>query len=391
MAGLYVHVPFCAQRCTYCDFYFVAGEKATAGFVQAALVEIEALGQRYGAREPIGTIYFGGGTPSRLPVESVFALLDAVRRHFRAGALDEVTFELNPDDATPEYLRSLRALGIDRLSIGVQSFFDEDLRWMRRVHTADQADTVVAMAREAGFDNLSLDLIFGLPDQPEEYWAANLERAVRLGAEHLSTYGLTIEERTALGKAVASGRVVPADDETMAVRYRFTMDYLRAHGYEHYEISAFAKPGRRAVHNARYWTHANYLGVGPSAHSFWWDRRLGGAGARRWSNVRSLARYEALIGQGRAPLDEQQQLSLDTLANEFLMLRLRTSDGLDLDTLEGRYGVDLLAERVDEIAALEAAGLARLRGTTLRLTDEGKLVADAVTERLVLDETHRGL
>jgi len=262
---------------------------------------------------------------------------------------------------------------------------------MRRVHTADQADTVVAMAREAGFDNLSLDLIFGLPDQPEEYWAANLERAVRLGAEHLSTYGLTIEERTALGKAVASGRVVPADDETMAVRYRFTMDYLRAHGYEHYEISAFAKPGRRAVHNARYWTHANYLGVGPSAHSFWWDRRLGGAGARRWSNVRSLARYEALIGQGRAPLDEQQQLSLDTLANEFLMLRLRTSDGLDLDTLEGRYGVDLLAERVDEIAALEAAGLARLRGTTLRLTDEGKLVADAVTERLVLDETHRGL
>jgi oxygen-independent coproporphyrinogen III oxidase len=391
LAGLYLHVPFCAQRCTYCDFYFVAGERATAGFVQAARVEIEALGTRYGAREAVETIYFGGGTPSRLPLDGVFALLDAVRRHFRADAPEEVTFELNPDDATPEYLRGLRTLGIDRLSIGVQSFFDADLRWMRRAHTAEQAAAVVAMAREAGFDNLSLDLIFGLPEQPEEYWAANLERAVGLEVEHLATYGLTVEDRTALGKAVAAGRTVPLDDEAMAARYRFTMDYLRGRGYEHYEISAFAKPGRRAVHNARYWTHANYLGVGPSAHSFWWDRRLGGAGAQRWSNVRSLARYEALLGQGRAPLDEQHGLSLDALANEYLLLRLRTADGLDLDALEARYGVDLLAEHVDEIAALEADGLVRLRGSTLRLTDDGKLVADAVTERLVLDETHRGL
>ncbi len=390
MAGLYIHVPFCAQRCTYCDFYFVAGERTTAGFVAAAVAEIEALGARYGGREPLETVYFGGGTPSRLPVEGVFALLDAARRHFRADALQEVTIEVNPDDVTPDYFPALRALGVDRLSIGVQSFFEDDLRWMRRTHTAPQAEDAVAMARAAGFSNISLDLIFGLPEQPEEHWAANLAKALRLGADHLSTYGLTVETRTPLGKAVETGRIVPLDDEVMAERYRFTMDFLRAQGFEHYEISAFARPGRRALHNARYWTHANYLGVGPSAHSFWWDRRLGGGGARRWSNVRHLGRYEALVGQGRPPLDEQQTLSLDALANEFLMLRLRTSDGLDLDVLDDRYGVDLLAEHVDELAALEDAGLTLLRGCTLRLTDDGKLVADAVTERLLVDETFRG-
>ena len=399
MAGLYVHVPFCRQRCTYCDFYFVTTGKAAdgtprkspAGFTRAVLAEIAHYAETHGARGPFDTIYVGGGTPSLLPLDDVFAVLDALRTGFRVDAPKEVTFEVNPDDATPEYLRGLRAMGVDRLSLGVQSFFDADLRWMNRAHDARQAEASVEAIRAAGFANFSVDLIFGGPDQPEEYWAANLQKAADLGVPHLSTYMLTVEEGTPLGKNVARGLARPAPDDEVADRFRFTMDYLRGRGYEHYEISSFALPGARAVHNHRYWDHADYLGFGPSAHSFWWDRRLGGRGAERWSNLRSLARYEALLGARTLPVDERQKLSLDALANEHVMLRLRTADGLDLDRLTERYGADLVDEKVDDLAALETEGLVTLRAGRLRLTDAGKLLADAVTERLLFDETHRGV
>ena len=394
MASIYVHVPFCARRCTYCDFYFVTGDKSPATFVRAAVQEIAHYASVYGKAEPIETVYFGGGTPSRLAPDDVFALLDAVRTGFKADALQEVTFEVNPDDLSADYLRALRSLGVDRLSIGVQSFFDADLAWMNRVHTGAQAEAAIEMAQAAGFDNFSIDLIFGLPEQPEEYWAANLARAVRLGAPHVSAYGLTVEQKTPLGKSVARGLVIPSGDDVMAARYGFTSEFLRGRGYEHYEIASFALPGRRAVHNARYWTHDNYLGIGPSAHSFWWKRGVAGrrsGAAHRWSNVSHLGRYEALLEGRQLPLDEKQNLSLDALANEYVMLRLRTSDGLDLAVLDERYGADLVTEKVSELAWLEGDGLVTLRGGVLRLTDEGKLVADGVTERLMLDERSQGL
>jgi len=181
----------------------------------------------------------------------------------------ETTFEMNPEDVDVDYLRGLRALGIDRLSVGIQSFFQDDLTFMNRSHTAEQAEAIVPLVREAGFENFTVDLIFGLPNQPEEYWAANLQKAIRLEVPHLSTYSLTIEERTVLHNQVQRGLVVPLDDDTMASRFQFTMDYLRENGYEHYEVSNFARPGFRSVHNAAYWEHKTYLGFGPSAHSFW--------------------------------------------------------------------------------------------------------------------------
>lgn len=384
MAGLYLHIPFCTQRCVYCDFYFVTTQKTHAGFVQALCAEIEYYGHTHGD-EPIQTIYFGGGTPSLLHLDEIARILRTIDEHFNTSTVRETTLELNPDDASLDYLRGLRSLGIDRLSIGIQSFFEDDLTFMNRSHTAEQAAAIVPMAREAGFDNFSIDLIFGLPDQPEELWAANLERAVVLDVPHLSTYGLTIEERTPLAKRVSAGLVTPADDEAMADRYQFTMDYLRARGYEHYEISSFTKPGARAVHNQLYWEHANYLGLGPSAHAFWW-KSLPSPVAVRWANVRNLKRYEALMQQGHPPMEFREQLSYDMLADEHIMLRLRTADGLNLDVLEETYGVDLLFEKLDELALLESEGyIEPIRNSLVRLTDRGKVLCDAVTEKLLFE------
>ncbi len=373
----------------YCDFYFVTAQRSPAAFVEAMKIEIADSGRTYGAQEPVETVYFGGGTPSRLPLDDVHVLFETVRTHFQADALREVTFEVNPDDCSRDYLRGLREIGIGRLSVGVQSFFDADLRWMNRAHTALQAEKAIEEVQAAGFDAFSVDLIFGLPEQPEEYWYANVQKAVRLGAPHLSTYGLTVEEKTPLGKQVARGLVSPATDEEMGDRYRFTMDYLRQVGFEHYEISSFARPGQRAVHNSLYWTHANYLGFGPSAHSFWWGPPE--RGAYRWNNIAHLGRYEGLLKNGQRPVEEKQRLSLDALANEYILLRLRTTDGIDLDTLNTRYGADLLAEKAGDVVWLEEDGLLERTGSTIRLTDAGRLLADAVTEKLMLSELHRGI
>ncbi|MDA1334288.1 MAG: coproporphyrinogen-III oxidase family protein, partial [Bacteroidetes bacterium] len=294
----------------------------------------------------------------------------------------ETTFELNPEDASEAYLASLRAHGIDRLSVGIQSFFEDDLRFMNRVHDADMARAIIPTIRQAGFNNFSVDLIFGLPEQPPEYWSANLEIACAADVPHLSTYSLTIEDGTPLKNRVERGLVTPVEEQDITDQFQFTMEYLEGKGFEHYEVSSFAKPGQRAIHNHRYWNHANYIGLGPSAHSFWWS----GLPAERWANVRNMKRYEALLQQHVLPIDESEHLDLDTLADEFVMLRLRTSDGLDLEELESRYGVDLLIDRVDELASLESGGFIRpIRNQMVQLTDLGMTVCDMVTTRLLPD------
>lgn len=383
MAGLYLHIPFCSQRCVYCDFYFVTTQKSHTSFVQALCSEIEHYGLSHGKKEPVETIYFGGGTPSLLHEDEIQRILQAIHTHFDTSKLGEVTLELNPEDVEQGYLEGLRAMGINRLSIGIQSFFSSDLDFMNRSHTASQAEAIIPLAREAGFENITADLIFGLPDQPEEYWAANLEKMVGLDVPHLSTYSLTVEERTPLYRLIQSGLVVPSEDDVLADRYRFTMDYLAHHGYEHYEISSFAKPGYRSQHNQSYWRHTNYLGFGPSAHSLWWRT---GSMAERWSNVRNLRQYEALLSTRQLPLDSREAIDLDTLANEYIMLRLRTSDGLDLDILENRYGVDLVLEKTDELAWMEREGyIHAIRKGAVQLTDAGMLLCDSLTAKLLVD------
>jgi oxygen-independent coproporphyrinogen-3 oxidase len=381
MAGLYLHIPFCTQRCSYCDFYFVTTQRTHAAYVTALCAEVEHYAHTHGGQEPVETIYFGGGTPSLLHTDEVWRILQTIHDGFDTGGVREVTFELNPEDPDLDYLRALRSFGVDRLSIGIQSFFAGDLRFMNRSHSVEDAEAIVPLARRAGFENFSVDLIFGLPDQPMEYWAANLQKAAQLEVPHLSTYALTVEERTPLHKQIERGLVIPADDDTMTDRYRFTMDYLREHGYEHYEVSSFARPGARALHNHNYWNHSNYLGFGPSAHSFWWK----GLPAHRWANVRNIKQYEAFLSQRQVPLEGRDALGLDTLANEYIMLGLRTRDGLDLDRLEQRYGADLLLEKVEELAWLESKGyIEPIRNSLVRLTDPGFCVIDTITSNLLL-------
>ncbi len=383
MAGLYIHIPFCSQRCTYCDFYFVTTQKTHAGFVEALCREIEIRGAVYGKLEPIETIYFGGGTPSQLAIPDLERIIEAINTHFDASNVLETTFEINPEDASSDYLRGLKNIGIDRLSIGIQSFFDDDLMFMNRVHDSAQAKRVIGDVRKEGFDNFSIDLIFGVPGQPSEYWSANLDIAQSFEVPHISTYNLTVEESTPLANQVERGLVIPVDDEESMNQFAFTMDYLTSRGYDHYEISSFARPGFKAVHNHRYWSHENYIGCGPSAHSFWWN----GLPAERWSNVRNIKRYEALLLQYVAPVEDKELLSLDMLADEHIMLKLRTQDGLSLNELEEKYGVDLLTERVQDLADLEEGGLIYpIRNQLVRLTDLGKTLCDTVTAKLLPSE-----
>ncbi|MEQ9104347.1 MAG: radical SAM family heme chaperone HemW [Rhodothermales bacterium] len=382
MAGLYLHIPFCTQRCVYCDFYFVTTARSTAPFVRALEQEIRLYGHQYADQEPLETIYFGGGTPSLLPVDDIVRILKTIHASFDTSNVQEITLELNPEDGTPEYLEGILSAGVNRLSIGVQSFFDADLTFMNRAHNAAAAKEVIHSVQKAGFGTFSADLIFGLPDQPVEYWSANLEIAAGLDIPHLSTYSLTIEKGTPLHKQMARGLVSESPEAVYNDRYLFAMEFLKDRGYEHYEISSFARDGHRAVHNHRYWDHANYIGCGPSAHSFWWK----GLPALRWSNVRNVKQYEALLMQHVAPLDQREQLGLDALADEHVMLRLRTGDGLDLGELESRYGVDLLVEKVQELADLEGSGLILpIRNNRVRLTDLGKTVCDSVTATLLPD------
>ncbi|MEZ4703043.1 MAG: radical SAM family heme chaperone HemW [Rhodothermales bacterium] len=379
MAGIYLHIPFCSQRCVYCDFYFVTTVHDHAPFVDALCREIAIYGAQDRLREPIETIYFGGGTPSRLDPAAIARILDALHRHFDTGPVVETTLELNPDDATPAYLDALRAAGVDRLSIGIQSFFEEDLTWMNRAHTAEQAREVLPMARRAGFDACSIDLIFGLPHQPPDRWHANLNIALEQTAPHISTYSLTVEPHTPLGNRVERRAETPVSDDAMAERYRETMHRLQTAGYEHYEVSSFARPGHRSQHNQLYWRHTNYLGLGPAAHGFWWDADA----PRRWSNARSLKQYVDDLAEGRLPVSMEETLTPDMLADEYIMLRLRTREGLDLRLLKERYGRDLAGSHGVLIDQFGVEGWTHMEGTRVRLTDAGFLVCDAIAFALL--------
>ena len=384
LAGLYVHVPFFTQRCVYCDFYFTTTRRDEGSYVRALRAEAERMGQEYRATAPLRTLYLGGGTPSLLSPDALADVIQAAHDHFDTAALEEVTVEANPEDLSgPDgaaWLRAARDLGVTRLSLGVQSFFDDDLAFMNRAHDAAQAEAG-AEAAVANIGDVSVDLIFGIPDQPFEHWGANLQKAVRLGATHVSTYSLTVEERTPLHKLVALGRVVPEGDEVLRERYEFTHRYLADAGFEHYEVSSFARPGHRSRHNEGYWTHETMIGLGPSAHSFWRETRSRGW---RWADVAHLGRWQGLLLAGESPVDWREQIGPDELADEAILLGLRRLvDGLDVDRLAMDYGIDLLTDKRAELAALESAGLVEVSPRRVRLTLDGAAVADAVALKLV--------
>lgn len=324
---------------------------------------------------PIHTIYFGGGTPSRLPIPDLAQVFDALHDRFDLSVVDELTLEANPDDVSAAYLADLKSLGITRLSMGVQSFSEERLRFMNRAHNADEAKTCLKLLNEAGFETWTADLIYGNPGQSVDELRAELRTLLSFDPPHVSAYALTIEPRTRLGKQVALGKLMETDDGMVAEHMDVVAEMLAEAGLQRYEVCNFAKPGHEAVHNSRYWTHEPYLGFGPAAHSF--------DGARRWSNVRDLARYVA--SGGFVSREGLETLTSTQLAEERLLMGLRTREGVTRTELRERYRYELGAGQEGVVARLVQQGVLTDDGDGLCLTSAGYPLADAVTLRITAE------
>ncbi|MBP7273552.1 MAG: radical SAM family heme chaperone HemW [Saprospiraceae bacterium] len=319
MAGIYIHIPFCKQACNYCNFHFSTSTKNYAAMVSALLLEI-ALQRHYLQGATIQTIYIGGGTPSLLPVEDVMKLLDQIANHFSITATPEITLEANPDDLNNTYLSALRQTPVNRLSIGIQSFYDDDLRYMHRAHNATEAENCLMAAQDFGFENISVDLIYATPNMTQMQWEYNVQKVMQLKIPHISCYSLTVEPKTALHTLIKKKQLPPPEDEQAEVQFATLMNLAQIHGYEHYEVSNFCLPDRYAQHNTNYWRGVPYLGIGASAHSF-------NQVSRQW-NVANNALYVKALEQGVVPF-EMEALTIAQQYNEYVMLSLRTMWGCD--------------------------------------------------------------
>jgi putative oxygen-independent coproporphyrinogen III oxidase len=380
--GLYLHIPFCTAKCGYCDFNSYAGHEHMIPSYARTLVQDAALWREAVGGRSIETVFFGGGTPSLNPVEEMAAILDGMRSTFRIDPDAEIALEANPGSITEDYLRALRDLGFNRLSIGVQSFDDEDLVMLDRVHTGEQAREAFAAARGAGFDNINLDFIYGLPGQPLAAWQKTLEQALALAPEHLSLYALTIEEGTPLARDVERGRVSAPDPDIQAEHYEWTQDRLASAGYEHYEISNWARPGRRCLHNLIYWRNREYLGLGAGAHSY-----LNGV---RFSVALLPSRYAELVEESVAAADGRmrhvvgaEDVSPELSMSDAMILGLRLIEGIDLREFTRRYGADPDDRFGAVIAEFIGYGLLERTDTHLRLTPRGRLLSNELFQRLL--------
>jgi oxygen-independent coproporphyrinogen-3 oxidase len=334
-----------------------------------------------GAGTTFTTLFFGGGTPSLLAPAQLERLLIRLRKSFHIAHDAEITLETNPGTVTPEKLAAYRALGVNRLSIGVQSFREAELQFLSRIHTGAEAVECVRLARRAGFDNLSVDLMYSLPGQSLEQWDDTLRRALALEPEHVSAYSLIVEDNTPLARLVASRQVSPNPVESEAAMYEHTMEVMAAHGFEHYEVSNYARPGMRSRHNSAYWLHENYLAFGPSAHAFWHDGAW--QSASRWSNVANLSTYCDKLSRGELPVAFRETVDSRQLMNERLFLGLR-SDGVDLNRFAGDFGSPLPAGTRALADALVDDGKAVLRDGVLRLTPQGFLLCDEISRRMMV-------
>ncbi|SHI39442.1 oxygen-independent coproporphyrinogen-3 oxidase [Hymenobacter daecheongensis DSM 21074] len=376
MPGLYLHIPFCKQACHYCDFHFSTSMTLKGRLVEAIGREMMLRASYLGPAPVLETIYFGGGTPSLLTAAELDTIFNDLHRHFQVSAQAEITLEANPDDLTPAKLRELAASPINRLSIGLQSFHEPHLRLMNRAHSAQESRQCVQLAQDVGFENISVDLIYGVPAADHGIWEQDMAQAFALQVPHLSCYALTIEPDTVFGRRLRKGTFVAPPDEFVARQFEMLLAELPRHGYEQYEISNFCRPGRESRHNSNYWRGVPYLGLGPSAHSF--------DGTSRTYAVANNAQYiAAVLEQGEVPLTHEI-LSPTDRANEYLMTSLRTARGCDLTYLRDVLGVDLPVQRADYLNELRQNGWATLLNGTLRLTDRGKLLADQITLELFL-------
>jgi putative oxygen-independent coproporphyrinogen III oxidase len=365
--GLYIHIPFCKTKCPYCDFYSVTDET----LISAYLAALNAEARLYRGRFPaFDSLFLGGGTPSLLTGAQLDQLMKNLRRHFTFATDSEITLEANPDDITADKLALYRDLGLNRLSLGVQSFDAAELLFLQRRHTARQTEAALTMIRAAGFTNLGLDLMYGLPGQTLDAWRQTLEKALSFAPEHLSCYQLTLAPETPMGRRLAAGELTPPDEETQREFFLLTANFLTARGYLHYEVANFARQGPQAGglchyccrHNLKYWTRTPYLGLGPAAHSF--------QSGRRWWNVASVEEYSATLNAGAAPVAGTETLTPAQIRLEKLCLGFRTREGVSLETIREQPGGESV------LAELTQAGLVRLDGDRIIATAQGLVVAD---------------
>lgn len=371
MAGIYFHIPFCKRKCGYCDFYSVTSAALREPVLGAMLRELEAQ-KAFIPDTSVNTIYIGGGTPSLCAPRELGRLISAVGNHWDVSGLEEVTVEVNPDDVDKGYFEGLLREGVNRLSIGIQSFDDDALRFMGRRHDARSAERAFFAAREAGFGNISIDLIYGLPGMDTAVWRSGIERAIGLSPEHISAYHLTVESDTPFGRLEERGEMKQIEDAESERQYALLHELLSGNGYERYEISNFALPGRRARHNSAYWNGANYLGIGPSAHSY-------NGSARMWC----IADAGRFIEGGAIYTTEI--LSDRDCYNEYIMTRLRTSDGIIIEEMNGRLGAECAQKFLDDARPLIADGrLVRLNGR-INIPAARIFVSDSIIAELFED------
>lgn len=374
MAGIYLHIPFCKQACTYCNFHFSTSLKMKDELLQAMLRELE-MQRHYLQGHTIETIYFGGGTPSLLTASEIMRLTDRIYELYEVGELKEFTMEANPDDLTPQYLKELRHTPVSRFSIGVQSFKEEDLKYMHRAHTAREADYAIKAAQDAGFDNLSIDLIYGTPGLSDADWKHNLAQVRELAIPHFSAYALTVEEGTALHHSIAKKKTTPVDAAQSAAQFEILAEQAEVMGFEHYEISNLALPGRYAVHNTNYWRGLPYLGVGPSAHSF------DGKNQRRWNVANNALYIKSILGDNLLTYEEEVLTPVQHL-NEYIMTSLRTMWGCDLDRVAHEWHSDYVQQILNDAEPFIDKGQLLHRDSKLTLTHKGKLFADHIAGSL---------
>lgn len=372
MAGIYIHIPFCKQACHYCNFHFSTSLKLQNDFLAALLKEI-TLRKDYIEAEKIDTIYFGGGTPSLLAAEQLARIMLALYKTFNISPIAEITFEANPDDIDELRLITWKQNGINRLSVGIQSFFKEDLAWMNRAHNEIQALDCITLARDEGFDNMSIDLIYGTPTLTDERWMHNMQTAVSLHVPHLSCYALTVEAGTALDAMTKKKKALPVNTDDQARQFLMMTDFFALKGYEHYEISNFSLPGMRSSHNSSYWSGKKYIGLGPSAHSF--------NGASRQWNVANNAFYIKSLESNQLPF-EQEVLTESQRFNEYIMTSLRTIEGTDIELATQKFGKASTDDLIKNSTKFIERGWMINISDRLVLTKQGKLFADGIAAEL---------
>lgn len=374
LSGIYIHIPFCKQACHYCDFHFSTNQQLVGQLIEMIGVELEMRKDFLPKNSPVKTIYFGGGTPSLLEIRHIDAIINTIYKRYDLD-LEEFTLEANPDDLDREKLKELKSLGLDRLSIGIQSFDARVLKFYNRAHNEQEALQAVDLAKSAGFEKLSIDLIYGFPFEDHSIWRHDLEQALLLDPGHISSYALTIEPKTVFGNWQKKGTFREASEDFQAEQFEILMEAMEKANYIQYEISNFGKEGHFAVHNTNYWKALPYLGIGPSAHSF--------DGKERGFNIPNNVGYIKMLKEGVLPY-EADSLSGEELANEYILTSLRTIWGVSLEHLQTNYCIDLLDLKRGLIQQLGAEDMISIHSHHIYLTNKGKLLADSIAASLFI-------